>query len=346
MHFSSEPRWLLGRSQLGCTHSALSTALSLATRYVRAAYVMTYKRAHTYAYARILICSYPVQRELQSRQRHRRLQSLGVFGLRCLCRCHVKMGTPQNGDPGSPYSRENGDPGPYIPGSMGTRVPIFLGVWGPGIPIFPGKWGPPWKNGDPLYGRPFSGNLGIPSVMQDFLLSAWLSFSILESDWQIATGLFHFIHFVDRYWWDRSRCGFTGHSRKSDGRGSPFSHWGPHFPGKMGTRGPHFHGGPQNFMTPALESTLHGVTANHTQTHSHNADSMWTYLVNRSFLVRCEEISAYSAFQRRHGWYPGVHDNARTTPLSSLGSYVWPAIAKARARALATVTSYYIITCC
>ena len=35
-----------------------------------------------------------------------------------------------------------------------------------------------------------------------------------------------------------------------DGRGSPFSHWGPHFPGKMGTRGPHFHGGPQNFMAP------------------------------------------------------------------------------------------------
>ena len=47
--------------------------------------------------------------------------------------------------PGSLYSREYGDPGPYIPGSMGTRVPIFLG-----------KWGPPWKNGNPLYGRPFS----------------------------------------------------------------------------------------------------------------------------------------------------------------------------------------------
>ena len=44
----------------------------------------------------------------------------------------------------------------------------------------------------------------------------------------------------------------TGHSRKSDGRGSPFSHWGPHFSGKMGTRGPHFYGGPQNFMTPGL----------------------------------------------------------------------------------------------
>ena len=42
----------------------------------------------------------------------------------------------------------------------------------------------------------------------------------------------------------------TRHSRKSDGRGSPFSHWGPHFSGKMGTRGPHFYGGPQNFMTP------------------------------------------------------------------------------------------------
>ena len=35
---------------------------------------------------------------------------------------------------------------------------------------------------------------------------------------------------------------------------------------------------------PALESaTLHEVTANHTQTHSHNSDSMWAYLVNRSF---------------------------------------------------------------
>ena len=82
----------------------------------------------------------------------------------------MKMGTPQNGDPGSPYSRENGDPGPHIPGNIGTRVPIFLGVWGPGIPILTVKWEPPWENGDPLYGRKFSGNLGIPSVTQDFLL--------------------------------------------------------------------------------------------------------------------------------------------------------------------------------
>ena len=76
--------------------------------------------------------------------------------------CHVKMGTPQNGDPGSPYSRENGDPGPYIPGKMGTRVPIFPEVWKPWVPIFPGVSGHPWENGEPLYGRPFSGNLGIP----------------------------------------------------------------------------------------------------------------------------------------------------------------------------------------
>ena len=30
------------------------------------------------------------------------------------------------------------------------------------------------------------------------------------------------------------------------------THWGSHFPGKMGTQGPHFHGGPQNFMTDAI----------------------------------------------------------------------------------------------
>ena len=51
----------------------------------------------------------------------------------------------------------------------------------------------------------------------------------------------------------------TRHSRKSDGRGSPFSHWGPHFSGKMGTQGPHFYGGPQNFMTPV--GWLRGATA-------------------------------------------------------------------------------------
>ena len=37
----------------------------------------------------------------------------------------------------------------------------------------------------------------------------------------------------------------TGHSRKSDGRGSPL-------PRENGDRGPHFHGGPQNFMIPAV----------------------------------------------------------------------------------------------
>ena len=40
-------------------------------------------------------------------------------------RCHGKMGTPQNGDPGSPYSREYGDPGPHFPGKMGTPGPHF-----------------------------------------------------------------------------------------------------------------------------------------------------------------------------------------------------------------------------
>ena len=87
-------------------------------------------------------------------------------------RCHVKMGTPQNGDPGSPYSRENGDPGPYIPGSMGTRVPIFPGVWGPGIPIFPGKWGPPvwqtifWEFRDPQCGAGLSTSITINNMLK------------------------------------------------------------------------------------------------------------------------------------------------------------------------------------
>ena len=58
-------------------------------------------------------------------------------------RCHGKMGTPQNGDPGSPYSREYGDPGPHFPGKMGT----------PG-PHFPREYGDPLsENGDPLYDR-------------------------------------------------------------------------------------------------------------------------------------------------------------------------------------------------
>ena len=63
------------------------------------------------------------------------------------------MGTLQNGDPGSPYSRENGDPGPHTPGNIGTRDPIFPGSMGTrdphthrkmGTPL--GKWGPPvWR---------------------------------------------------------------------------------------------------------------------------------------------------------------------------------------------------------
>ena len=51
-------------------------------------------------------------------------------------------------------------PGPHTPGNIGTRVPILPGIWGLGVPIFPVKWGLSWENGDPLYGRPFSGNLG------------------------------------------------------------------------------------------------------------------------------------------------------------------------------------------
>ena len=35
-------------------------------------------------------------------------------------RCHVKMGTPQIGDPGSPFPWENGDPGPYFHNILGT----------------------------------------------------------------------------------------------------------------------------------------------------------------------------------------------------------------------------------
>ena len=46
------------------------------------------------------------------------------------------MGTPQNGDPGSPFSREYGDPGPHSPGKMGTPGPHFS----------PGEWGPLWEN--------------------------------------------------------------------------------------------------------------------------------------------------------------------------------------------------------
>ena len=37
-----------------------------------------------------------------------------------ITRCHVKMGTPQIGDPRSPFSWENGDPGPYFHNILGT----------------------------------------------------------------------------------------------------------------------------------------------------------------------------------------------------------------------------------
>ena len=49
-------------------------------------------------------------------------------------------------------------PGPHLPGKIETWVLIFPGEWGPGVPISPERWGPHWKNGDPLCGRPFSGN--------------------------------------------------------------------------------------------------------------------------------------------------------------------------------------------
>ena len=47
-------------------------------------------------------------------------------------RCHVKMGTPYFGDPGSPYSYENGDPGPYNHLNMGTPGPhIYMNMGTP-----------------------------------------------------------------------------------------------------------------------------------------------------------------------------------------------------------------------
>ena len=75
------------------------------------------------------------------------LVSIGLLGLSLLIqytlwleyRCHVKMGTPQIGDPESPFSWENGDPGPYFHNILGTRR----------VPIFTGNWGPSHENGDP-----------------------------------------------------------------------------------------------------------------------------------------------------------------------------------------------------
>ena len=43
--------------------------------------------------------------------------------------CHVKMGTPYFGDPGSPYSYENGDSGPYNHMNMGIPGPhIYMNM--------------------------------------------------------------------------------------------------------------------------------------------------------------------------------------------------------------------------
>ena len=36
--------------------------------------------------------------------------------------CHVRMGTPKNGDPGSPFSYESGDPGRHNHIIIGTGV--------------------------------------------------------------------------------------------------------------------------------------------------------------------------------------------------------------------------------
>ena len=55
---------------------------------------------------------------------------VNFIGIGALFRCHVKMGTPQNGDPGSPYSREYRDPSPHFLGSMGTRDPHISGKMG------------------------------------------------------------------------------------------------------------------------------------------------------------------------------------------------------------------------
>ena len=55
-------------------------------------------------------------------------------------RCHVKMGTPQNGDPGSPFSYEIRDPGPQ-----------FLNIFGTlGSPILYNIRDPSMKSGTPM----------------------------------------------------------------------------------------------------------------------------------------------------------------------------------------------------
>ena len=56
-------------------------------------------------------------------------------------RCQVKMGTPQNGDPVSPFSYEVRDPGPQFPNILGTLgSPISYDIRDPsmklGTPIF------------------------------------------------------------------------------------------------------------------------------------------------------------------------------------------------------------------
>ena len=49
-----------------------------------------------------------------------------IFGIVIIMsRCHVKIGTPYFGDPGSLYSQRFRDPGPYSTESMGTRIPIL-----------------------------------------------------------------------------------------------------------------------------------------------------------------------------------------------------------------------------
>ena len=80
--------------------------------------------------------------------------------------------------------------------------------------------------------------------------SNWASFSILNLDWKTATGLFHFIHFWDRYRWDRSRWGFGDtHAWKSDSRGPHYPKTSP-FSRENGDPGSPFSWGPQTFITP------------------------------------------------------------------------------------------------
>ena len=64
-----------------------------------------------------------------------------AMGISLSNRCQVKMGTPPNGDPGSPFSYEIGDPGPQFSNILGT----------PGSPISYGIRDPSMKLGTPIF---------------------------------------------------------------------------------------------------------------------------------------------------------------------------------------------------